>query len=110
ALTNESGLALLTQVTGSGCLLGSIIAATLGAVCQDRSVNEMELVQLATASLDAVRFYGQAAERAAAHAALKGPLALRFILLMSSVGREPNEASKTVSTKIFCHGESRLPP
>src|SRR5699024_6837305 len=40
-LINESGLALLTQVTGSGCLLGSIIAATLGAVCQHMSANEM---------------------------------------------------------------------
>lgn len=80
-LINESGLALLTQVTGSGCLLGSIIAATLGAVCQHRSVNEMNLAQLATASLDTVRFYGQAAERAAAHAPLKGPasFALHFI-------------------------------
>lgn len=52
--TNETGHVYLTEITGAGCLLGSIVTA-----CLTTEVNKID------AAHEAVRFYGQAAERAA---------------------------------------------
>lgn len=52
--TNKTGHVYLTEITGAGCLLGSIITA-----CLTTEVNKID------AAHEAVRFYGQAAERAA---------------------------------------------
>lgn len=59
--TNDTGHAYLTQITGAGCLLGSIITA-----CLTTNVDKME------AAFEAVRFYGQAAEQAANRADVFG--------------------------------------
>lgn len=52
---NTTGHEYLTQITGAGCLLGSIITA-----CLTTDARKMD------AAYEAVRFYGQAAEHAAA--------------------------------------------
>ena len=59
---NESGHPLLSKVTGSGCLLGSIVTACL-------SVPGEPLEK----ALAAVKFYGQAAEKAASSQHVYGP-------------------------------------
>lgn len=61
-LLNKTGHELLTNITGAGCLLGSI-------VCANISVSKDPL----QAAYDAVRFYGLAAERAIAHEFVQGP-------------------------------------
>lgn len=58
---NESGHELLTKVTGAGCLLGSIITACLAS--GDSPLDD---------SFEAVKFFGEAAERAVTHHEVKG--------------------------------------
>ncbi|WP_431802671.1 hydroxyethylthiazole kinase [Halobacillus andaensis] len=69
-VTNEAGHEWLAKVTGSGCLLGSILTACL-------STSGSRLDQ----AYAAVRFYGLAAEKAARHTNVNGPgtFAVRFI-------------------------------
>lgn len=55
-LTNETGHTILTKVTGAGCLLGSIITATLAANEAKTSNKAIKIVHAA------VQFYGRAAE------------------------------------------------
>lgn len=52
---NDTGHEYLTQITGAGCLLGSIVTA-----CLTTNSDQIKAVY------EAVRFYGQAAEQAAA--------------------------------------------
>jgi len=61
-LENKTGHALLTKITGGGCLLGSIVTA-----CLTTEGNAIEQVYTATA------FYGLAAEYAANRAEVRGP-------------------------------------
>ncbi|KHE72574.1 hydroxyethylthiazole kinase [Halobacillus sp. BBL2006] len=61
-VTNTTGHPMLAKVTGAGCLLGSILAATL-------SVSGSVMDK----SLAALEFYGLAAERAAANPTVHGP-------------------------------------
>lgn len=61
-MLNRTGHELLTKVTGAGCLLGSIIAATV-------AVSE----NIFQAAYDAVQFYGAAAERSVENNAVTGP-------------------------------------
>ncbi|MCP3030913.1 hydroxyethylthiazole kinase [Halobacillus sp. A1] len=61
-MTNQAGHEWLGKVTGSGCLLGSILAACL-------STSGTRLEQ----TLAAARFYGLAAERASRHTNVNGP-------------------------------------
>ncbi|MHA6251171.1 hydroxyethylthiazole kinase [Oceanobacillus sp. CAU 1775] len=61
-IENHTGHPLLTKVTGAGCLLGSIITASL---TTDHSLNEQMKTSLA--------FYGLAAEYAANHPNVNGP-------------------------------------
>ncbi|UOQ45102.1 hydroxyethylthiazole kinase [Halobacillus salinarum] len=61
-LTNETGHALLSKVTGAGCLLGSIITACLSV--------EGENLEKAYA---AVKYYGMAAAYAASQSGVNGP-------------------------------------
>ncbi|MCP3027316.1 hydroxyethylthiazole kinase [Halobacillus sp. A5] len=70
AVTNETGHEWMGKVTGSGCLLGSILAACL-------TTTGTRLEQACAA----VRFYGLAAEKAARHTSVNGPgtFAARFI-------------------------------
>src|SRR5699024_468611 len=58
---NDSGHAMLTKITGAGCLLGSIVTASLAV--SDDSLQ---------AAYEAVRFYGLAAEQAIQHEHVKG--------------------------------------
>lgn len=100
---NSFGHPYLTQVTGGGCLLGSIIASCLTSVAPLKS-------QLKTA----VEFYGRAAEYAAAQPHVKGPgtfmstfvdaLSLDVAMIK---GADYNE-SKNKTKKILCDGQSRL--
>ncbi|SFK58888.1 hydroxyethylthiazole kinase [Halobacillus dabanensis] len=59
---NRSGHPLLSQITGSGCLLGSLVAAALAV--------DGKPLENVTAVL---RLYGEAAEKAAAHKDVEGP-------------------------------------
>lgn len=59
--TNRTGHIYLTQITGAGCLLGSIVTACLAV--------ESNVVD---AAYEAVRFYGKAAERAATTDSVSG--------------------------------------
>lgn len=59
--TNRTGHLYLTQVTGAGCLLGSIVTACLTV--------EVEAIDVA---YEAVRYYGKAAEQAAALYSVRG--------------------------------------
>ncbi|WP_173918332.1 hydroxyethylthiazole kinase [Halobacillus sp. Marseille-Q1614] len=71
---NQTGHEWLGKVTGSGCLLGSILAA-----CLSTSGPPLEQAHAAT------RFYGLAAEKAARHRNVNGPgtFAARFIDALS---------------------------
>ncbi|MDY0406113.1 hydroxyethylthiazole kinase [Virgibacillus sp. 179-BFC.A HS] len=60
-MQNESGHPLLAKITGSGCLLGSIIAA-----CLTTPYNLKEQLQTA------LEFYGKAASFAASHSLIQG--------------------------------------
>src|SRR5699024_6820386 len=60
-ITNNTGHEYLTRITGAGCLLGSIITASL----------TTELPKFIS-TYEAVQFYGQAAEIAATHRQVKG--------------------------------------
>ncbi|GGF19843.1 hydroxyethylthiazole kinase [Halobacillus andaensis] len=73
-MTNEAGHEWLAKVTGSGCLLGSIVAA-----CLSTSGTPLEQAYAA------VRFYGLAAEKASRHTNVNGPgtFAVRFIDALS---------------------------
>lgn len=59
---NHSGHHLLTKITGAGCLLGSIVTASI-------AVSNEPL----HAAYEAVQFYGAAAERAVNHPIVSGP-------------------------------------
>lgn len=59
----SNGHRMMTQVTGSGCLLGSVIAAFLS-VAEQRDLESV---------IEAVTFYGIAAEIAAEHTLTQGP-------------------------------------
>lgn len=59
--SNESGHPILTKITGAGCLLGSVIAASLAV-----SVKPLEDCH------EALHFYGKAAERAIEGKGVKG--------------------------------------
>lgn len=74
---NQSGHPLLSQITGSGCLLGSLIAAAL-------AVDGKPLENVTAV----VRFYGEAAEKAAAKQDVEGPGTFlpRFIDALSMEG------------------------
>ncbi|WP_079480435.1 hydroxyethylthiazole kinase [Halobacillus salinus] len=61
-LKNETGTALLTQITGAGCLLGSVVTAYL-------SVGE-DVLESAHA---AAAYYGKKAEIAASRTDVRGP-------------------------------------
>ncbi|UOQ95360.1 hydroxyethylthiazole kinase [Halobacillus shinanisalinarum] len=61
-ISNQTGHAWLSQVTGAGCLLGSIVTACL-------STTGTPLKQAYTA----VKFYGLAAEKAASQPGVNGP-------------------------------------
>lgn len=71
ALKNDTGVELLTKVTGAGCLLGSLLAAGLGA-----HKDEKELAHIV---YDVLKFYGEASERAASGVTGTGTFAARFI-------------------------------
>lgn len=58
---NKTGHIMLTKITGAGCLLGSIVAASI-------AVGDSAL----EASYEAVEFYGAAAERAVKQASVNG--------------------------------------
>lgn len=58
---NDTGHAILTKITGAGCLLGSIITASI-------VVSEDPL----EAIFEAIQFYGKAAERAISNGAVNG--------------------------------------
>jgi len=59
--TNHTGHELLTKITGAGCLLGSILTACL--------TTDAEKID---AAYEAVKFYGAAAEKAAAKRGVTG--------------------------------------
>lgn len=61
-MKNDSGHVQLTNITGAGCLLGSIVTA-----CLTTSDNHLQ------AAYDGVRFYGQAAEKAICSQSVNGP-------------------------------------
>ncbi|MUV36746.1 Hydroxyethylthiazole kinase [Lentibacillus sp. JNUCC-1] len=61
-VTNTSGHPYLSSITGAGCLLGSIMTA-----CLTAEAPVLQQVQ------GALRFYGLAAEYAAAQPAVQGP-------------------------------------
>lgn len=61
--TNESGHHYLTKITGAGCLLGSIITASLSTGSLFKPIDHVHT---------AVHFYGKAAERAVKHQSVKG--------------------------------------
>ncbi|WP_082232335.1 hydroxyethylthiazole kinase [Halobacillus massiliensis] len=73
-IRNETGHEWLGRITGSGCLLGSILAA-----CLSTSGSPLDQAHAA------VRFYGLAAEKAARHRNVNGPgtFAARFIDALS---------------------------
>src|SRR5699024_2158179 len=58
---NDTGHIMLTKITGAGCLLGSIVTASL-------AVSDLSL----DASYEAVKFYGMAAERAIKRESVNG--------------------------------------
>jgi hydroxyethylthiazole kinase len=58
---NQTGHVLLTNITGAGCLLGSLITAAL-----TTNINPIEAVY------EVVAFYGNAAEKAMAHPSVNG--------------------------------------
>lgn len=72
-----NGHPILTKVTGTGCLLTSVIGAFAGV--------EKELLQASAAALS---FYGIAAEKAAKHTAEQGPgsFQIEFLNQLSKVG------------------------
>lgn len=78
---NQTGHPLLAQITGSGCLLGSLIAAALSV--------DGKKIENVTATL---KHYGGAAEKAAAHREVEGPGTFipRFIdaLALESYGED----------------------
>lgn len=58
---NDTGHMMLTKITGAGCLLGSVITASI-AVSED----------LLEATFEAIQYYGEAAERAFNHDTVNG--------------------------------------
>lgn len=69
---NDSGHPMLTQVTGAGCLLGSVITACLVAGMEANKA-ESHALSLAEYAHAAVQFYGLAAEAAIQQTGVLGP-------------------------------------
>ncbi|WP_409288436.1 hydroxyethylthiazole kinase [Peribacillus sp. SCS-37] len=84
AYVNHTGHHLLTKVTGTGCLLTSVIGA----------FSSIESCTV-KASLGALTLYGAAAERAAA--AASGPGSLQVLFLDELYNLDPNEVQKQIS-------------
>lgn len=86
----ENGHELLTKVTGTGCLLSSVIAAY--------TALEQDSVKAAATAVSA---YGIAAEKAAATTAYKGPgsFQIEFLDQLSKISKEDEVYAKIKTTK-----------